>query len=145
MAHGYMGKILNVDLGVGSLEDEVLPDDVNRDFVGGYGVAARLLYERMEPGVDPMGPDNLLAFFGGPLTGSPSIEGNRWVVCCKSPLTGGWGDANCGGTFGPAMKGAGYDGIIFSGIADKPSYVFIDNGKASLLDASDLWGDRKSV
>ncbi len=140
MAHGYMGKILNVDLGVGSLEDEVLPDDVNRDFVGGYGVAARLLYERMEPGVDPMGPDNLLAFFGGPLTGSPSIEGNRWVVCCKSPLTGGWGDANCGGTFGPAMKGAGYDGIIFSGIADKPSYVFIDNGKASLLDASDLWG-----
>ena len=140
MANGYMGKILNVDLNTGRVEEEVLPDQINRDYVGGYGVAARLLYERMEPGVDALGPKNLLAFFTGPLTGSPSIEGNRFVVCCKSPLTGGWGDANCGGTFGPALKGAGYDGVIFSGISRKPVYLLLEDGKASIHDASDLWG-----
>ena len=129
MANGYMGKILNVDLSTGTLSDEVVADDILRDYVGGYGLAARLLYERMPGGVDPLGPENLLAFFTGPLTGSPSIEGNRWVVCCKSPLTGGWGDANCGGTFGPALKGAGYDGVICSGISEKPVYLLLDDGK----------------
>ena len=80
MANGFMGKILNVDLSAGTLTDEVIADDILRDYVGGYGLAARLLYERMPAGVDAMGPENLLAFFTGPLTGSPSIEGNRWVV-----------------------------------------------------------------
>ncbi len=140
MANGYMGRILNVDLSRGTLSDEVIADDILRNYVGGYGVAARLLYERMPAGADPLGPENLLAVFTGPLTGSPSIEGNRFVVCCKSPLTGGWGDANCGGTFGPAMKAAGYDGVIFSGISDKPVYLLLDDGEASLQDAGDLWG-----
>ncbi len=140
MANGFMGKILNVDLDTGILSDEVIADDILRDYVGGYGLAARLLYERMPAGVDALGPENLLAFFTGPLTGSPSIEGNRFVVCCKSPLTGGWGDANCGGTFGPAMKRAGYDGVIFSGISEKSVYLLLDDGQPSLHDGADLWG-----
>ena len=140
MARGYMGKILNVDLTTGQLHDEVLDEALCRDFLGGYGIGAKLLYDRMKGGVDPLGPDNLLGIFTGPLTGSPSIEGNRFVVVCKSPLTDTWGDANCGGTFGPHLKFAGYDGILFSGAAEKPIYLSIENGKAELRDAGALWG-----
>jgi aldehyde:ferredoxin oxidoreductase len=135
-----MGKILNVDLSTGELTDETLDEALCRDFLGGYGIGAKLLYDRMKPGVDALGPDNLLGFFTGPLTGSPSIEGNRFVVVCKSPLTGTWGDANCGGTFGPHLKFAGYDGILFSGAAENPVYLNIEDGKAELHDAADLWG-----
>ena len=99
MARGYMGRILNVDLTSGRIEEEPLAETLCRNFLGGYGIGAKILYNRMAPGVDPLGPDNLLGFFTGPLTGSPSIEGNRFVVVCKSPLTETWGDANCGGTF----------------------------------------------
>ncbi|MFN8522829.1 MAG: aldehyde ferredoxin oxidoreductase family protein [Chloroflexota bacterium] len=140
MARGYMGKILNVDLSKGTVTDEPLDEKLCRDFIGGYGIGAKLLFDRMKPGVDPLGPDALLGFFTGPLTGSPSIEGNRFVVVCKSPLTNTWGDANCGGTFGPALKAAGYDGVLFSGISEKPVYVAIQDGKAELRDAGSLWG-----
>ena len=140
MARGYMGKILNVDLTTGQMHDEALDESLCRDFLGGYGIGAKLLYDRMKPGVDALGPDNLLGFFTGPLTGTPCIEGNRFVVVCKSPLTDTWGDANCGGTFGPQLKFAGYDGILFSGISEKPVYLVIEDGKAELRDASDLWG-----
>ena len=140
MARGYMGKFLNVDLTTGKMFDEPLDEDLCRDFLGGYGIGAKLLYDRMAPNVDALGPDNLLGFFTGPLTGSPSIEGNRFVVVCKSPLTDTWGDANCGGTFGPQLKFAGYDGILFSGISEKQVYLSIENGKAELRDAGDLWG-----
>ncbi|MAG36218.1 MAG: aldehyde ferredoxin oxidoreductase, partial [Dehalococcoidia bacterium] len=141
MARGYMGKILNVDLSTGRMHDETVDESLWRDFLGGYGIGAKLLYDRMAPGVDPLGPDNLLGFFTGPLTGTPCIEGNRFVVVCKSPLTDTWGDANCGGTFGPQLKFAGYDGILFSGIAEKPVYLAIEDGQAELRDATFLWGE----
>jgi aldehyde:ferredoxin oxidoreductase len=140
MARGYMGRILNVDLSTGRMYDEPLDESLCRDFLGGYGIGAKILYDRMAAGVDALGPDNLLGFFTGPLTGSPSIEGNRFVVVCKSPLTGTWGDANCGGTFGPHLKFAGYDGILFSGISDQPVYLAIEDGRAELRDAAFLWG-----
>ena len=140
MARGYMGKILNVDLTTGQLRDEPLDEALCRDFLGGYGIGAKLLYDRMKPGVDALGPDNLMGFLTGPLTGSPSIEGNRFVVVCKSPLTDTWGDANCGGTFGPQLKFAGYDGVLFSGAAETPVYLSIENGQAELRDAKHLWG-----
>jgi aldehyde:ferredoxin oxidoreductase len=140
MSRGYMGKILNVDLSTGQLSDETLDEGLCRDFLGGYGIGAKLLYDRMKPGSDALGPDNLLGFFTGPLTGSPSIEGNRFVVVCKSPLTDTWGDANCGGTFGPHLKFAGYDGILFSGAAASPVMLVIEDGKAELQDAQALWG-----
>lgn len=140
MARGYMGKILNVDLSAGRVWDEPLAESLCREFLGGYGLGAKLLYDRMRPGVDALGPDNLLGFFTGPLTGSPSIEGNRFVVVCKSPLTDTWGDANCGGTFGPHLKFAGYDGILFSGQSPQPVYLAIESGKAELRDAASLWG-----
>jgi aldehyde:ferredoxin oxidoreductase len=135
-----MGKILNVNLSTGQMHDEPLDEALCRAFLGGYGIGAKILYDRMRPGVDALGPDNLLGFFTGPLTGTPCIEGNRFVVVCKSPLTGTWGDANCGGTFGPHLKFAGYDGILFRGISPKPVYLAIEEGKAELRDAASLWG-----
>ena len=140
MSSGYMGKLLWVDLTNGKLEDQSLNEQECQDYIGGYGLGAKILYDRMKPGVDPLGPDNILGLLTGPLTGTPAIEGNRFVVVCKSPLTDTWGDANCGATFGPHLKFAGYDGVIVTGQSEKPVYVYINNGKAELRDASDLWG-----
>ena len=140
MNRGYMDKILNVNLTTGSLQDEALDEKQCHDFIGGYGLGARWLFNRMPGRVDPLGPLNVLGLLTGPLTGTPCITGNRWVAVCKSPLTNGWGDANCGGTFGPYLKRAGYDGQLFYGSSDRPVYLWVDEGKAELRDASHLWG-----
>lgn len=138
--YGYMGKLLFVDLGTGSSRVEDLDPIVARDFLGGYGLGARILYERMPAGVDPLGPMNLLGFVTGPFTGTPAICSGRFTVVGKSPLTEGWGDANCGGVFGPYLRFAGYDAVFFEGIADRPTYALIDNGVLTLYDASSVWG-----
>ena len=135
-----MGKLLNVDLTNGSIETEALDENICRDYIGGYGLGAKLLYDRIPAGADPLGPDNILGILTGPLTGTPAIIGSRFVVVAKSPKTsGGWGDANCGGFFGPHMKFAGVDGVLFSGISPKPVYLLIEEGKTELRDAGDLW------
>jgi aldehyde:ferredoxin oxidoreductase len=140
MSRGYMGKILWVDLTRGKFEEEPLDEEMARKFIGGYGVGARVLFSRMKAGVDPLGPENILGFMTGPLTGTPAISGTRYTIVGKSPLTGCWGDANSGGHFGAFMKFAGYDFVFFTGIAPKPVYLLIDNGKAELKDAGHLWG-----
>jgi aldehyde:ferredoxin oxidoreductase len=140
MAGGYMGKLLFVDLSTGKMQEETPDENLYRDFIGGYGIGARILYSRQKGGVDPLGPDNTLGLITGPLTGTPAIGGCRFEVVAKSPLTGGWGDANSGGHFGPRLKFAGYDGVFFTGISDTPVYLLADNGKAELRDARRLWG-----
>ncbi len=144
MAGGYMGngsaKILFVDLSDGSMKEEFFGEEILRKFIGGYGLAAKIMYDRQESGVEPLGPKNMLGFLTGPLTGTPAIIGSRYVVVGKSPLTGTWGDANSGGDFGPYLKFAGYDGVFFTGVSMKPVYLFIDNGKPELRDAGWLWG-----
>jgi aldehyde:ferredoxin oxidoreductase len=140
MARGYMGKILNVDLSQGTIAEEALDEKLCREYIGGYGLGAKLLYDRMPPGADPLGPDNILGLLTGPLTGTPAIIGSRFVAVAKSPNTGTWGDANCGGYFGPQMKFAGVDVVLLYGISPKPVYLYIEDGKAELRDASDLWG-----
>jgi aldehyde:ferredoxin oxidoreductase len=140
MDRGYIGKLLFVNLSDGTIKEETPEENLYRDFIGGYGIGARILYSRQKGGVDPLGPENTLGITTGPLTGTPTPFGCRYVVVAKSPLTGGWGDANCGADFGPYLKFAGYDGIFFTGIAPKPVYLFINNGKAELKDASHLWG-----
>ncbi len=135
-----MRKVLFVDLSKGELKDEALDEKLCRDFIGGYGIAARIIYSRQKAGVDALGPENILGFMTGPLTGTPAIMGSRYAAVGKSPLTGGWGDASSGGDFGPYLKFAGYDGVFFTGVSEKPVYLFIDDGKAELRDASHLWG-----
>jgi len=140
MLGGYVGKFLWVNLNDGALREETPDDALLRDFIGGYGVGARLLYNMIPPHADPLGPENILGFVTGPLTGSPAPTGTRWTVVCKSPLTGGWGDANASGYFGVALKRAGYDAVFFTGASDRPVYLFLDDGRAELRDASFLWG-----
>jgi aldehyde:ferredoxin oxidoreductase len=140
MARGYMGKWLFVNLSTGKIEAEALDDSLCKDFIGGYGIGARVLYSRQKGGVDPLGPENTLGLLTGPLTGTPATFGARYCAVAKSPLTGGWGDANSGGHFGPHLKFAGCDGVFFTGISERPVYLLIDNGKAVLKDAGKLWG-----
>src|SRR3990170_5893949 len=135
----FNGKILNVDLSTGTIETEHLPEEMYRKYLGGYGIGARLLFDRIPQGADPLGPDNILGLFPGLLTGTP-LFGIRYQAVAKSPKTGGWGDANCGGDFGPFLKNAGWDGVLFNGISDKPVYLLIDDDKADIRDAADLWG-----
>ncbi len=140
MAHGFMGKILWVNLSEGKIEEEPLDYNLARKYLGGYGLGARILFERQKPGVDPLGPDAILGLTTGMLTGTDAVGGSRYIMVGKSPLTGGWGDANSGGRTGPALKFAGYDAVFFKGISEKPVYLLIDSGKAELIDAAGLWG-----
>ena len=140
MGKGYMGKILMVDLTSREIHEEIISDEVYRKYLSGAGLAAHILYNRIPPGADPLGPDNSLGFMSGLLTGTGALFAGRWMVAGKSPLTGGWGDANCGGNFSPAIKRCGYDGIFFSGISENPVYLYINKGEVQIRDASYLWG-----
>ena len=140
MTCGCMGKMLFVDLTEGKIDEETTAEKLYRDFLGGYGIGARILFSRQKARIDPLGADAMLGFVSGILTGTPALFGSRYTVVGKSPLTGTWGDANCGGDFGPHLKFAGYDAVFFSGISAAPVYLFIDNGTAELREASELWG-----
>ena len=140
MARGYMGKMLFADLSKNKLKDEALDEKLCRQFIGGYGIGAGILFSGQKGGVDPLGPDSTLGILSGPFTGTPALSGTRYTVVAKSPLTGGWGDANSGGYFGAFMKFAGYDALFFTGISAEPVYLFINNGKAELRNAAHIWG-----
>ncbi len=135
-----MGKILWVDLTAGTCTAEMVPSAVYETYLGGLGLAAHYLFQRIPPHADPLGPDNVLAFVPGFLTGSGSMMTGRWMAAAKSPLTGTWGDANCGGSLAPAIKQAGYDGIFISGVSPAPVYLYVHHGYAALHGAAHLWG-----
>jgi aldehyde:ferredoxin oxidoreductase len=137
---GYTGKILFVDLSTGLIVDEPIPDEVYESLLSGVGLGCYVLHKNIPKGADPLGPDNVLGFVSGLLTGTGSVMTGRWMAVAKSPLTGGWGDANCGGTFSPAIKRCGYDGIFIRGISDKPVYLYVDSHKAELRNATHVWG-----
>ncbi len=140
MAGGYTGRIGFVDLSTGQVRAENLDEKTARDFIGGHGLGARVLFEHQKGGVDPLGPENMLGFTTGPLTGTPVPTGSRYMAVCKSPLTGGWGDANSGGFFGSELKAAGWDAIFVSGAASSPRYLLVTDDGIELRDASHLWG-----
>ena len=140
MGKGYMGEILWVDLGTRRIRRERIADGVYEKCLSGSGLGAYLLYRRIPAGADPLGPENILGFVSGLLTGTGSLFTGRWMVVGKSPLTGGWGDANCGGNFSPAIKQCGVDGIFFTGVSERPVIFYADSGDAMLWDASDIWG-----
>lgn len=137
---GYMGKIAFVDLTAGVVTKETLPENIYRSFIGGVGLGVKILYERMKPGVDPLGPENIIGFLPGLLDGTPTPMATKYMVVTKSPLTRTWGEANSGGLFGPELKAAGYDAIFFTGISAKPVYVLIQDDKIEIKDAVHLWG-----
>ena len=136
----FMGKILCVDLSAGTADSVEIPPQVYEAVLAGKGLEAWYLYNRIPPGADPLGPDNILGFAAGALCGTGAFLTGRWTVACKSPLTGGWGDANCGGLFAPAIKQCGYDAIFVSGVSARPVYLFCDGKVTEIRDASEYWG-----
>ena len=113
---------------------------MNGDFVGARGLGTKYFCDEVDPKIDPLGPDNNLIFMTGPLTGTAAACSGRFEVVAKAPLTGTIGAANSGGHFGPELKYAGYDGIIFEGVSDHPVYLYINDDEVELRDASGLWG-----
>lgn len=140
MSKGFCGKILWVDLSNDSFKEVLLADEIYRQFIGGYGLGCKLIFDNMKKGTNPLEPDSIFGFFPGLLTGTPAPFSGRYMVAGKSPLTGTWGDANSGGTFGPEIKRCGYDAILFKGQANSPKYVAIIDDAKEILDASEIWG-----
>ncbi len=142
--HGYMGKLLFIDLTTGETRVEPLKEEDARNFLGGPGLGAKILYDRMPAHTDVFGEESMLGFVSGPLNNTGALFGGRYTVVSKSPVTGGWNDANSGGFFGQHLRESGYDAIFVSGISPKPVYILVDEGTVQILDAADLWGLRTS-
>ena len=138
--NGCTGKILRVDLERNTIQVEALSPDVVRLFPGGKALAAYLLLQEMPAGVDPLGPANRLVIANGLLTGAPVSTATRFTVAARSPLTGGYGESEAGGFWGPELRLAGYDAIMITGRAERPVYLSIRDGEAELRDAAALWG-----
>ena len=137
---GWIGKILRVDLTKGKISEQPLDKDLAYNYVGGRGLAIKILWDELEPGTDPLSPDNLLIFATGPLSGTPMPNSGKMVVAAKSPLTGGYGDGNLGAEASRYLKANGYDAIIVKGKAEKPALVYVGKNSVELKDASSYWG-----
>lgn len=140
MNNGYCGKYLRVNLSTGEIKEEVYSEEILRKFIGGSGLGAKVVCEETDENTDPLGPENVLTFFAGPLVGTIAPNFGRYQASAKSPLTGLFGEGNSGGTWGTKLKRAGIDGIIFNGASTEPVYLYIKDGIASLKSASELWG-----
>ncbi|MDA3780252.1 MAG: aldehyde ferredoxin oxidoreductase family protein [Bacteroidales bacterium] len=136
----YQKKILRVNLSTKKIVTEDLSTDLARKFIGGRGLASKILYDEIDPKIDALSPENKLIFATGPLTGTNAPTGGRYMVVTKGPLTGTIASSNSGGFFGAKFKNTGYDIIIFEGKANSPCYLSLDEEKAELRDANHIWG-----
>jgi len=137
---GFMGQILRVNLSTGKVSKQELTDDLARMYLGSNGFAARILYDELKPGIEPLSPENKMFFGAGPLvaTGLPFTA--RTYLATKSPLTGIWGDSTAGGSWATMFKRAGYDALIVEGKAEKPVYISIIDDDVEIKSAEHLWG-----
>ncbi|GAB4352770.1 MAG: aldehyde ferredoxin oxidoreductase family protein [Candidatus Abyssubacteria bacterium] len=145
MISGYMNTILRVDLTKGEVKETSFPEDWKISYLGGTGVAARIIYDEVPPDADAFDPRNVVCIFTGPYTGTGAPTSGRYGVAAKSPLTRGWGEATASGFWAPELKFAGFDGIVVTGKSEKPVYLLIDDGRAELKPADDLWGKTTGV
>ncbi|MDF1537498.1 MAG: aldehyde ferredoxin oxidoreductase family protein [Candidatus Thorarchaeota archaeon] len=142
---GYAGYYLDIDLTKGKIHKQEMEKEWARLYLGGTGVAAKILWDRTGLETNPLGPENVLVVGTGPLTGVMFSPSGRMMFASKSPLTGVWAESHVGGFFGPEMKYCGFDFVIFTGRSPKPVYLFMQDGKAELRDASHLWGKETDV
>ncbi|MFW9804469.1 MAG: aldehyde ferredoxin oxidoreductase family protein [Candidatus Thorarchaeota archaeon] len=142
---GYAGYYAEVDLNKGKVHKREMEKEWARLYLGGTGVAARILWEETGPETDPLSPENVLIVGTGPLTGVMFSPSGRMMFASKGPLTGVWAESHVGGFLGPEIKYAGYDFVIFKGRSPKPVYLFLRDGEAELLDAGHLWGRETDV
>lgn len=140
MNGGFMGKYLVVDLTDGATETVKLSEDFYKKYLSGYGIGAAIIAERQKPGIDALSPESHLGLCSGLLTGTGLPFTGRFMVAAKSPLTGGWGDANGGGYLSREIKRTGYDAVFFTGRAEQPTWVHITSEGVEIKDASSLWG-----
>jgi len=138
--YGWMGRILRVNLSEEKVRWEPFSEDLAKTFIGGNGLGAKILWEEVSKGVDPLSPKNKLILATGPLNGTLWPMSGRLHIIAKGPLSNAWGEANVGGHFAPYLKFAGFDAIVVEGAAKKPVYLYVDDGKAEIRDASHLWG-----
>ncbi len=136
----YCDRILRVNLTTGEIAVTPLPAEVMPLLLGGKGLGAWLLYTEQAAGVDPLGPDNHLIFHNGPLTGTTAPTAGRFGLTTRSPATGTYFDAYCGGYWGQMLKYAGYDALIVTGAAERPVMLVIDDDQVELRPADHLWG-----
>jgi aldehyde:ferredoxin oxidoreductase len=139
MGKGWQGKLLTVDVTTGKVGSKAPAAEEYRSYIGGVGLASRLLYDMIPAGADALGPQNVLAIFAGPVTGTRFPGAGRVEICARSPLTGGWGEASMGGFFGTQLRRAGWDGLLLQGAADSPHYLLIEDDHIRLVDAADIW------
>ena len=137
---GWIGKVLRVNLSTDKVSTEALDPGLAKDYIGARGLGTKIMTDEVDPKVDPLSPENKLIFVPGPLTGTFAPSAGRYTVVTKGALTGAIASANSGGTWGPALKFAGYDAVIIEGAAPKPVYLWIKNAKVEIRDASHLWG-----
>ncbi len=137
---GYAGNVATIDLTRGKVTVTKLDKVLARDYIGGNGFCARLLFDLIKPGTNPLGPANVLVFAVGPLTGTLWPQTGKYEAAAKSPLTGIYGEANSGGHWGAELKHAGFDALIIRGRARRPVYVYIEDRRIEIKDAKRLWG-----
>ncbi|OGO11916.1 MAG: hypothetical protein A2Y53_01640 [Chloroflexi bacterium RBG_16_47_49] len=135
-----MQPILRINLTNGSIDEIIVPQNWENDYLGGASLAARIMYEDLTKSLDPLSAEAPLVFMNGPLTGTSGPAVGRFVICAKSPATGLWGESNCGGFWGPELRMAGYDGLWISGKAESPVYISIIDKKVEIHPAMHLWG-----
>jgi aldehyde:ferredoxin oxidoreductase len=138
--HAYMGQILRANLSKSKISIEPLSEDIARKYIGGRGLSAKILFDELEPGIDPLGPDNKMVIASGPMPGIPFAGNSRYSVCAKSPLGLGWGESYSGGYMAPKIKQSGFDAIIVEGASKNPVWLYINQGRPELRDASRYWG-----
>lgn len=138
--NGWIGKALRVDLTKGEWKTEELNKDMALKFIGGRGLGSKILFDEIDPKLDPFSPNNKLIMATGPLTGTSASAAGRYMVITKSPLTGTIACSNSGGHFGAELKFAGFDLIVIEGKAKEPVYLYIEDGKVELRDAKAIWG-----
>ena len=141
---GWTGRILWIDLNRKKYHHTLYDAHMALEYIGGRGFAVKILWDYLEPGTDPLHPDNLLIFAVGPLTGLPIPSSGKLVIASKSPLTGGYGDGNIGSKAAVMMRKAGIDVIVISGKVEKPSYLYIEDDKVNIKNAGELWGLKAS-
>ncbi|MBI2860097.1 MAG: aldehyde ferredoxin oxidoreductase family protein [Chloroflexi bacterium] len=138
--YGWAGTVLEVDLASGDIQRKPLSRDFAREYIGGSGFGVKLLYDELEPGADPLGPENIIIIGQGPLAGTAAPSSGRYEMVSKSPVTGLYLRSNGGGFFAPEMRWAGYDLIIIRGRAEQPVYLNIADDRAELRPAAGVWG-----
>ena len=136
---GFHDRVARIDLSDSSVTYEGIDEEDARKYIGARGLGVKYVFEQ-GPDVDPLGPDNLLAFMNGPLTGTQVTMSGRIAVCTKSPLTDTVTDSHHGGWSGARLKWAGFDGLLFEGQADRPVYAYVEDGTVEIRDADHLWG-----